>query len=45
MAKDLTLEPQPVLGALHYALMCLEKGDTVGAKHDIHEALFIMGAR
>ena len=43
MAKDLTLDPQPVLGSLHYALMCLEKGDTVGAKHGIQEALFSMG--
>jgi|GEM_PF-6982214 len=33
MTKDLTLGPQPVLGATHYALMCLEKGDTAGAKH------------
>jgi len=44
MAKDdLPLEPQPVLGALHYALMCLEKGDTAGAKHGIHEALYLLG--
>jgi len=44
MAKeDLALDPQPVLGALHYALMCLEKGDTAGAKDGIHEALFRMG--
>jgi hypothetical protein len=43
MAKDLALDPQPVLGALHYALMCLEKGDIAGAKHGIHEALFRMG--
>jgi hypothetical protein len=43
MTKDVTLDPQPVLGALHYALMCLEKGDTAGAKHGIHEALFRMG--
>lgn len=43
MTKDLTLDPQPVLGALHYALMCLEKGDKAGAKHGIHEALFRMG--
>jgi hypothetical protein len=41
--KDVILDPQPVLGALHYALMCLEKGDTAGAKHGIHEALFRMG--
>jgi hypothetical protein len=43
MSKDLTLDPQPVLGALHYALLCLEKRDIAGAKHGIHEALFRMG--
>ena len=43
MVKDVALEPQPVLGALHYALMRLEKGDIAGAKHGIHEALYIMG--
>jgi hypothetical protein len=43
MVKDDLLDPQPVLGALHYALMCLEKKDIAGAKHGIHEALFRMG--
>jgi len=43
MAKDELLEPQPVLNSLHYALMCLEKKDIVGAKQGIHEALFRMG--
>ena len=43
MSKDLSLDPQPVLSALHYALMCLEKGDVTGAKHGIHEALFRLG--
>jgi len=41
--KDDLLEPQPVLDALHYALMCLEKKDMDGAKHGIHEALFRLG--
>ena len=44
MAKeDFSIYSQPVLSALHYALMCLEKGDASGAKHGIHEALFRMG--
>ena len=43
MVKDDLLDPQPVIGALHYALMCLEKKDMAGAKHGIHEALFRMG--
>ena len=43
MTNDSTLDQQSVLGALHYALMCLEKRDIAGAKHGIHEALFRMG--
>jgi hypothetical protein len=41
--KDELLDPQPVLSALHYALICLDKKDIGGAKHGIHEALFRMG--
>jgi hypothetical protein len=43
MVKDDLLDPQPVLNALHYALMCLEKKDVDGAKQGIHEALFRLG--
>ena len=43
MVKDDLLNPQPVLNALHYALMCLEKKDVKGAKNGIHEALFRLG--
>jgi hypothetical protein len=43
MVKDDLLDPQPVLNALHYALMCLEKKDIEGAKHGIQEALFRLG--
>ena len=43
MVKDDLLDPQPVLNALHYALMCLEKKDVQGAKQGIHEALFRLG--
>jgi hypothetical protein len=43
MVKDDLLDPQPVLGALHYALMCLEKKDVDGAKRGIQEALFRLG--
>jgi len=43
MVKDDLLDPQPVLSALHYALICLDKKDIAGAKHGIHEALFRLG--
>jgi len=43
MVKDDLLDPQPVLNALHYALMCLEKKDATGAKRGIQEALFRLG--
>ena len=43
MVKDDLLDSQPVLSALHYALMCLEKKDITGAKQGIHEALFRLG--
>jgi len=43
MVKDDLLDPQPVLNALHYALMRLEKKDIDGAKNGIHEALFRLG--
>jgi hypothetical protein len=43
MVEDDLLDPQPVLNALHYALMRLEKKDIDGAKNGIHEALFKLG--
>jgi len=43
MVNDDLLDPQPVLNALHYALMRLEKKDIDGAKNGIHEALFRLG--